>query len=55
MALTDGFFIANEAGELDLSHHHGLITDAVLGAAARLADRSSSVPEQKVERVPESP
>ncbi len=40
MALTDGFFIANEAGELDLSHHHGLITDAVLGAAARLGDRS---------------
>lgn len=36
MALTDGFFIANEAGEIKLAEHHGLITDAVLGAAARL-------------------
>ena len=40
MALTDGFFIANEAGELELSQHHTLITDAVLGAAARLSDPS---------------
>lgn len=42
MALTDGFFIANEAGELELAQHHGLITDAVLGAAARL--NGASIP-----------
>lgn len=47
MALTDGFFIANEAGELDLSHHHELITDAVLGAAARLAARPTPSPAGK--------
>lgn len=33
MALTDGFFLANEAGELVLADHVGLISDAVVGAA----------------------
>lgn len=36
MALTDGFFVANEAGEVALADSHGLISAAVLGAADRL-------------------
>lgn len=37
MALTDGFFIANEAGEVSFPDHHDLISDVVIGTARRLA------------------
>lgn len=40
MALTDGFFIAEQTAETDLATNHELIEAAVIGAALRLADTS---------------
>lgn len=38
MALTDGFFLANEAGEVSFPEHHDLISDVVISAAERARD-----------------